>query len=447
MIPVHVRKGYDLKIVGEPSREVEVLEKPDKVAVLPEKIPLIKPRLKIKVDDNVKVGSILFEDKKNPDLKFLSPGGGKVLQINYGHRRVIKEIVIKLDSDEEYEEFEPVSENLLEHIDREKLVKKILAGGLWPLIRELPFRNIAAPHQSPPGIFINLCNLEPFQPDPEVYLEGKSDLFKFGIQILKKLTHNKVYIFAPPDSSAALKKLNEYVTHEVYGKYPADDPGVFLYYTRKSSSDNRAWYISGQDVVLLAHLLKYGKYPIFRTVVLAGQSVDHRKHVQTRLGAPIAHIVKGHSSNNDLRYIAGGVFKGYTQTEETYLGLYETSLTLIPEGREKEFFGFLRPGFSKSSFSRTFLSIFNTSEAKMDCSLHGEERACINCGYCCKVCPVDILPQFTLKSVLADEVEESLAHGLLDCVECGLCTYVCPSKIELCAAFTGAKEAYYKESW
>ncbi|MBW1820756.1 MAG: 4Fe-4S dicluster domain-containing protein [Deltaproteobacteria bacterium] len=60
---------------------------------------------------------------------------------------------------------------------------------------------------------------------------------------------------------------------------------------------------------------------------------------------------------------------------------------------------------------------------------------------------MDILPQFTLKSILADEVEESLAHGLLDCVECGLCTYVCPSKIELCAAFKGAKEAYYKESW
>jgi len=131
--------------------------------------------------------------------------------------------------------------------------------------------------------------------------------------------------------------------------------------------------------------------------VLAGQSVDHKKHIHTRLGAPIAHIVKGHNRDNDLRYIVGGVFKGYTQTEETYLGLYETSLTLIPDGREKEFFGFLRPGFSKSSFSRTFLSVFNTSEVKMDCSLHGEERACINCGYCSKVCPVDILPQFTLR--------------------------------------------------
>ncbi|MEA3437464.1 MAG: hypothetical protein U9R43_13425, partial [Thermodesulfobacteriota bacterium] len=122
MISVHVRKGYDLKIAGKPSREVKELEKPDSVAVLPEKIPFIKPRLKIEVGDNVKVGSLLFEDKRNPDLNFLSPGGGRVAEINFGLRRVIKEIVIKLDSDEKYEEIETVSENLLEHIEKEKLV-------------------------------------------------------------------------------------------------------------------------------------------------------------------------------------------------------------------------------------------------------------------------------------------------------------------------------------
>ena len=218
MISLHVKKGYDLKIVGKPSREVEVLEQPDKVAVLPEKIPFIKPRLTIKVGDTVKVGSTLFEDKRNPDLKFLSPGGGRVVQINFGPRRVIQEIVIQLDSDEEYEEIETVSENLLEQIDKEKLVKIIMAGGLWPLIRELPFRDIASPHLSPPAIFINLCNLEPFQPDPEVYMKGKSDLFKFGIKILKKLTDNGIYIFASPNSSSILNRLNKYVTHVVYGK-------------------------------------------------------------------------------------------------------------------------------------------------------------------------------------------------------------------------------------
>ena len=81
----------------------------------------------------------------------------------------------------------------------------------------------------------------------------------------------------------------------------------------------------------------------------------------------------------------------------------------------------------------------------MDCNYHGEVRACINCGFCSEVCPVDILPQFTYKSILADEVEEALNHGLLDCVECCLCTYVCPSKIELKNILKETKKAYFLE--
>jgi Na+-transporting NADH:ubiquinone oxidoreductase subunit A len=77
--------------------------------------------------------------------------------------------------------------------------------------------------------------------------------------------------------------------------------------------------------------------------------------------------------------------------------------------------------------------------------MHGGERACIACGYCAQVCPVDIFPQFTYKAVLAEEIEESLEHGLLDCVECGLCSYVCPSKIELFETLKNAKAAFYRE--
>ena len=74
------------------------------------------------------------------------------------------------------------------------------------------------------------------------------------------------------------------------------------------------------------------------------------------------------------------------------------------------------------------------------------DEVCKGCGLCCDdVCPVDILPQLTYKSILVEAVEESLAHGLLDCAECGLCSYVCPSKIELFDTLKNAKAAYYKE--
>jgi Na+-transporting NADH:ubiquinone oxidoreductase subunit A len=81
----------------------------------------------------------------------------------------------------------------------------------------------------------------------------------------------------------------------------------------------------------------------------------------------------------------------------------------------------------------------------MSCNRHGGLRACIQCGFCTRVCPVDILPQLAYKAVLAGEVEESLAHGLLDCVECGLCSFVCPSKIDLLQTLRRAREAYYDD--
>jgi len=81
----------------------------------------------------------------------------------------------------------------------------------------------------------------------------------------------------------------------------------------------------------------------------------------------------------------------------------------------------------------------------MSANLRGEERGCVGCNSCVKVCPVDIMPNFAFKSVLADEIEEALAHGLLDCVECGLCSYVCTSKIEICDILKKSKARYYQE--
>lgn len=444
MTPIRIRKGYDINMVGTPSFVVEKLEKPTQVALLPERIPFIKPRLTVKIDDQVNIGSPVFEDKRNPDFIFLSPGGGRISEIDYGPRRIIKEIVITLDQDEGYETFSIINEDQLEDIERETLVQMLTTGGLWPLLRELPFRNIPNPQSIPPSIIISLGSKEPFHPLPEVYLKDKIGLFEFGIKILNKLTET-IFISASPGNFVP-DRLNTQVTHTCEGVYPADDPGVLLYYIKKHPHENRSWYIDGQDVLLLAMLFKTGKYPVDRTVVLAGSLARERKHFQTRMGVPLNHITNGRADDpGTARYIVGGIFKGYTGSEDSYMGFYGTSLILIPEGDEKEFFGFARPGLNKPSRSRTFLSFFNKSSMAMDCNCHGEVRACINCGFCAEVCPVDILPQFTYKSILADEIEEALNHGLLDCVECCLCTYVCPSKIELKNILKETKKAYFLE--
>lgn len=444
MKTIRIQKGFDLNIHGKPSKDVTFLEPGRRVGVLPERIPFVKPRLLVKEGDAVQIGSVLYEDKRNTDVKFLSPGGGRVERIQFGRRRVVQEIVIELDSKETYRELEKFSDEDVRRMEPARLIQAFMAGGLWCLFRAFPFGDMPKPDEAPASIIVSLDSKEPFHPLADVYLKDQTALFDFGLKLLSRLTET-VYLTATQAEPHTLKALNGSVTHFCQGPYPAGSPGVLLYHIKKTSRENRAWQIEGQDLLLLASLIHNGQYPTARILTVGGSMAHTPGHVAARLGTRVRRLVGAADGSKDARTIAGGLFSGYTSRPDSFVGLRERSLLVVPEGNQKELFGFARPGFDKPSYSKAFLSRFRRSPLKVDCSLHGEERACINCGYCAEVCAVDILPQFAMKSVLAGEVEESLAHGLLDCVSCGLCTYVCPSKIELCGILSRARSEYYKE--
>jgi len=445
MKTVHAKRGMRLNVVGNPSDEKATADPPKHVAMLPEHIPFVKPRLKVAVKDRVSVGSPLIEDKRNPEIRFLSPGGGRVADIRFGPRRVIQAILIELDETENKIEFERYDEEDIDKMNRRQLVQALITGGLWPLIRELPFRDYARADAVPPALFVSLDSLDPFHPSPTAYLSGVEELFHFGLDVLKKIAEDRVYVCKqahgdPPVQLAGLINLT------YTGNYPAHDPGVLLYRMKSSPEENRCWFINGQDVVLIARLLRNGAYPTERIVSMGGPGARRPGHVLTRLGAPLSLIAAGRAENGAWRHIQGGIMTGFGASPESHLAFSQTALNLVAEGnRRGELLGLFNPGYRKPTFSRAFLSALNRDELEVDCNMHGGERACIACGYCAMVCPVDILPQFTYKAILAGEVEESLDHGLLDCAECGLCSFVCPSKIDLFESFKAAKGEFYRE--
>jgi Na+-transporting NADH:ubiquinone oxidoreductase subunit A len=445
MKAISIKKGYNLKVSGVPSLECRHTRPPSQLAVLPVKIPFIKPRLSVKEGDMVDVGSELFFDKKKPEIIFCSPGAGKIETIAYGRRRVIEEVVISLKDEETFKEFPSFDGNSLEDLSREDLIETLLNGGLWPLIRELPIRNIAPTDIVPPRIIVSISNQEPFQAKPQVYLQGKEKLFEYGLKVLNRLCPNKVLVSVCKEDAGSVGSFSKAITHKINGKYPADDPGVLNFHIKAGPEENRAWFIHGQDLLQVAELLKTGRYPTERIIAVGGPSFAEPKHFKTRLGAPIIHLTDQNSTNGDTRFIAGGVFTGYKTFQSGFIGFYERGITLIPEGNTREFMTLIQPGFDRPSYSRAFLSSINKADFNVDGNTHGGVRACIGCSHCMQVCPVDILPLLTYKALLVDEIEEALAHGLLDCVECGLCSYVCPSKIELTETLKAAKAQYHKE--
>jgi len=350
MISLHIKKGYKLKITGEPPKSMVALPKPSHVALLPEKIPFIKPRLKVKIGDHVDIGTEIFEDKRNPDIKFLSPGGGRITGINFGLRRVIQEVIIKLDSNENHCSFETINEDSLQNLDRSRLVSLLLKGGLWPLLRVFPYQDIARPDIIPPQIIVSLKSSEPFQASPEIFLDGNTALFTFGINVLEKLSNNNVIIAANSEDKNRLQSVSGRITHMVSGDYPADHPGVILYKTKTSAAQNTSWFIDGQDVLLLAKLLKEGVYPTERVIAVGGELAPHPGHIKTRLGAPISHITQNGNCRTKTRYVAGGVMTGYNIGKQSFLGFHETSVLMLPGGGNRELFGFIQPGFKKQSY-------------------------------------------------------------------------------------------------
>ncbi len=446
MKSIHLKKGFTLRMAGAPSRHVRRAEQPRQVGLIPEQIAFVKPRLLVKEGDSVAIGDPLFEDKRDPRVRFLSPGGGRIHRIEFGPRRIIRKIVIDLDAQEATATLAVPAVDQLGSIPREEVVDSLLGGGVWPFLRSLPFLDVADPDTRPPAILVRLGDDDSYAPDPRVYLDGRTDRYAIGMQVLQRLSE-QVIINLTADKAIAAKLPAGTAIQHFSGCYPAGNPSVQLYRTKTGPEQNRSWTIDGQDVILLGELVQTGRYPTGRIMTVGGSLAVNPEHVETRAGVPL-QTLSGRNPTDlpGVRYIVGGIFTGYTGSADSFMGFYHNALNLIDDGDREEPFGFIRPGYRKPSYSTAFLSALHKHPFPLDCGQHGELRACVNCGICAKICPVDILPQFTLKCLVVDEVEEALAHGLLDCAECGLCTYACPCKIELRKIFRAAKAAYYKET-
>ena len=103
---IRIKKGLDIPIYGSPAEEIVDSKKSRSVAILGDDYVGMKPTMLVEEGDQVKLGQPLFEDKKNPGVLVTSPAGGKVEAINRGNRRVLQSIVIEVDSNEDFVQFD-----------------------------------------------------------------------------------------------------------------------------------------------------------------------------------------------------------------------------------------------------------------------------------------------------------------------------------------------------
>jgi len=445
MVPkqIVVKQGYSLTLSGAPSATLQKASKPDTFGVLPSEVPFIKPKALVKVGDEVYIGTPLFLDKHDPRVQFLSPAAGVVDRVVLGERRRLDEIVIRVADEEKAVSFQKFSISEIPKASREQLVAALLERGTWEVLRERPFGRIPSPDVVPPSVYVSLDSDDAFLPQSRLVLEGNEESFRAGIAALQVLSSGAVSVAVRADNAALKQTFKDLVTHAIKGDISANSPEIFHYHAKASAAENTAWTLGAADVVRIGESLLEGQYPVQQVITVAGIMTSSNGHFLTRLGVPVSLFLKEASA---ARYVAGSVMTGRQVRHDGYLGLGEAALVALPEGQEQQFLAFTQPGFDKYSFSRAFLSALLPKKAwTLPTSVNGSHRACIECGACTEVCPVDLFPQLILKQVEGNDQEEAIALGMLDCTSCGICTYVCPSKIEISDIITEAKNKVFKE--
>ncbi|PCI34957.1 MAG: NADH:ubiquinone reductase (Na(+)-transporting) subunit A [Elusimicrobia bacterium] len=430
---ISIRRGLDLKIAGRPASKILEAPRPARTAVQPDDLRYFRPRLLVKEGDAVKAGTPLLEDKDDPRIVLVSPAGGTVASVHRGERRKILEVIIELAGEETFEEHGALDDDALQGLTREALTERLLKGGFWPLLRQRPFACVANPDTPPKAILVCATPQDDFDTDPDIVLRGQEKDFQSGLDLLAKLTDGTVFLGIGKNAQCpALTDAKGVETRRFAGPYPAGDPAVQIYYACPPKSGETVWYIRAQDLLALARFVKTGRYSTERVIALGGPAVKERQLFKTRVGASIESITDGRLEEGELRVVSGSVLSGRKVPRTGFVGLYDTAVFVLREGRERELLSFFMPGLNKYTTTNTYLGSFlGKSEYALDTNLRGSLRNFTQSGIYESVCPVDIWPEQTAKAVLAGDIEEMEQHGILDCVECGLCTFVCPSKIEV----------------
>ena len=448
-----IKKGLDLPITGAPRQAIDAAVAVRHVALLAEDYVFMKPRMAVKVGEEVKRGQLLFEDRKQAGVRFTAPGAGTVRAVNRGRYRALQSVVIELNereqkdrpSDDDHQAFEAyaaIAGKRAESLTREETVALLVESGLWTAIRQRPYGRVPGPDDKAPiAMFVTASDTNPGAPDVALALDGKDQDFDRGLQLVAKLTEGKTFLCKAKGSSVNAAGVDGITVEEFAGPHPSGTAGLHIHTLAPVSRERIAWYLGYQDVVAIGRLFATGKLDVERVVSLSGPTVTDPRVITTRLGAAIDPIVEGElqATKNDKevesRVISGSVLSGRTAMGELhgYLGRYALQISALAEDRERVLLGWMTPGKDAFSTSGVYTSSLNKRQ-KYDftTNTNGSHRAMVPIGMYERVFPFDILPTFLLRALLSKDLSraEDLGALELDAEDLALCSFVSPGKEE-----------------
>lgn len=425
-----IKKGLDLPISGAPEQQIQSGNAVTQVAVLGEEYIGMRPTMHVQVGDAVKQGQLLFEDKKNPGVKFTAPVSGKIAAVNRGAKRVLQSVVIDVAGDEK-ETFEKFAADKLSGVAREQVQSQLVDSGLWTALRTRPFSKIPELGSVPNSIFVSAMDTNPLAADPTVVIAARNDDFVNGLNVLSNLTDGKLFVTKAPGTTVNTGNA-KVDTHEFSGPHPAGLVGTHIHMLDPVGPSKKVWHINYQDVIAIGALFTTGEIDNTRVVALGGPVVKKPRLVQTILGASLEQLVANETTEDSVRVISGSVLNGTRASgPHAFLGRYHVQVSLIKEDKEKKLFGWIMPGSNQHSITRAYLGHLNTKRLfDMTSTTNGSDRSMVPIGNYERIMPLDVLPTLLLRDIISGDTDGAQALGALELDEedLALCSYVCPGK-------------------
>jgi Na+-transporting NADH:ubiquinone oxidoreductase subunit A len=429
---IRIKRGLDLPITGAPVQRIEDGRPVRSVAVIGFDYHGMKPTMAVQVGDRVKLGQVLFSDKKTPGVVFTAPGAGTVSAIHRGDQRVLQSVVVDLDGDDAVD-FARYGDAEIDALDEQKVRENLIDSGLWTALRTRPFSKVPAIDARPHSIFVTAIDTHPLAVDPVVVIAEHKEDFTRGLRVLARIA--PVLVCHADDTQMPCAGLTNVRTEAFAGPHPAGLAGTHIHFLDPVHAEKSVWSLNYQDAIAIGKLFATGRLWTERVVSIAGPMVDKPRLVRTRLGANLDELTAGElKPGKQVRVISGSVFGGRASRGAcAYLGRYHLQVSCLEEGTEREMLHYLRPGVDKHSVLPLYVSKLSAGKLfDFTTSTNGSPRAMVPIGNYEEVMPLDVLPTQLLRALIVGDTEMAQKLGCLELDEedLALCSYVCAGKYE-----------------
>ena len=324
--------------------------------------------------------------------------------------RMIDAVVIKSDN------LNTVSENVKPPVigSKEEFLKAVRESGLvglggagFPAHVKFNPKNI----DEVDTLVINGAECEPYITSDYRTMMDKTDDLLAGIQaVCKYLNLTHVVIGIENNKPKAIEKLEQATANDsmidVYSldsKYPKGGEKILVYETTgrtiqegKLPADAGVVVSNVTSIAFLGAYLRTGMPLVEKVITVSGEAVAEPKNIIAPIGCAVKDIFEfcGGFKSEPKKVLYGGLMMG--------MAICDLESPLLKNNN----------------------AILALAEKEVKLC---EESACIRCGRCISVCPMNLMPVELSRSYEVGQIDMLKELKVNLCIECGCCSYVCPA--------------------